>query len=105
MPRVTNLQVERRQGLRHSIVISRFTYGFDHKIEYERRDAVTRLLINIRLDDGEIYRKDAGLFDTIGLETVPFTIEGVSLGRIQLRMLAVVLFLKVSVDGTDVMRV
>lgn len=103
MPQVSNVQTEKRKGPFHTTIISTFTYGFDHVLEYERRDAVTRLIITIRLDGEEVYRKDAGLFQTIGNESVPFTIEGARVGLIKVTLATVAVWFRITVDGTTVM--
>lgn len=103
MAQVGNIRTEKRRGLTHTKIVSHFTYGFDHVLEYERQDAITRLVINIRFDGAEIYRKEASLTQTLGSESVPFTIEGAPVGLIKVTLLVVALVVKVSVAGTNVM--
>jgi hypothetical protein len=55
------------------------------------------------MDGEEIYRKDAGLLQTMGSESVPFTIEGEPAGRVEVRLMTLVVFLKVTVAGVPVL--
>jgi hypothetical protein len=98
-----DVRIEKHQTFNHTRVVANFELGFGHKLIYERSDRGFGGDVSITLDGEDLVRDSLSKL-ALGSHTYSFLVENEP-GEIRIHGVGILMWVKVSVNGIDVLKV